>query len=97
MSVIWKDKKLEEKVNEMQKQLISFPWGELPIDDDTDAMPNIGDNTESILGAAMEYRLAFGKSSDLLERCVQLLEHGFLPFSYDEETELLFAYSRPVS
>ena len=97
LGLIYKDKKLVEKRNEIQKRLFSFPSGELPIDDDTGAMLNIGDNTESILGAAMEFRLAFGKASDLLERCVQLLELGFLPFGYDEEKELLFAYSRPAS
>jgi hypothetical protein len=96
-SAVDKDKKLKEKRDEIQKQLFSFPWGQLPIDDDTDAMLNIGDNTEFILASVMNHRLVFGKSGDCLERCVQLLELGFLPFGYDEENEFLFAYSRPVS
>ena len=97
LGVIGGDKGLEATRAGLQERLFSFPWGELPADDDTGAMLNIGDNTEAVLAATMYYRLAFGRSGGgLLERCVLLLERGFLPFGYDQEKDLLFAYSRPA-
>ncbi|RYX81244.1 hypothetical protein EON83_24990 [bacterium] len=87
-AIIFADASLAAELKAMEKQIMAFPWSNV-VGSDTD---DVGDDIEAQLIAFIAVRLAYGKSNDFVEECLQIFNAGLWPFGWDTKRQKYLAF-----